>query len=267
MKSRQRTLRIMLSGILLMATLACGVYVYRYESNKKEEARIESAKEENELDKAVESSEEEAADANTSNAQAEMSEYEQSDVPQNVTETPTEAPTETPAEEQQQSQETPALDADADTTASDAVLPALDFNEGTLLSLPLSGETVIPYNMDNTVYFSTLDLYRCNPAVMIAAEIDTPVAVVANSQVASITEDAVTGTTVTMDMGNGYQAVYGQLKDVNVEQGQTVASGTVIGSVNAPTKYFTKEGSNLYFALSKDGTPLDPALYLPPETE
>ena len=41
MKSRQRTLRIMLSGILLMATLACGVYVYRYESNKKEEARIE----------------------------------------------------------------------------------------------------------------------------------------------------------------------------------------------------------------------------------
>ena len=265
MKSRQRTLRIMLSGILLMATLACGVYVYRYESNKKEEAWIESAKEEeeNELDKTVESSEEEAADANTSNAQAEMSEYEQSDVPQNVTETPTE----TPAEEQQQPQETPALDADADTTASDAVLPALDFNEGTLLSLPLSGETVIPYNMDNTVYFSTLDLYRCNPAVMIAAEIDTPVAVVANSQVASITEDAVTGTTVTMDMGNGYQAVYGQLKDVNVEQGQTVASGTVIGSVNAPTKYFTKEGSNLYFALSKDGTPLDPALYLPPETE
>lgn len=266
MKSRQRTLRIMLSGILMMATLACGVYVYRYESNKKEETRIESAKEENESDGTAELSGEEAADANTSNAQAEMSEYGQSDAQQNVTETPTEVPAETPSEEQQ-SQEAPAPDADADTTASDAVLPALDFNEGTLLSLPLSGETVIPYNMDNTVYFSTLDLYRCNPAVMIAAKIDTPVAVVANSQVASITEDAVTGTTVTMDMGNGYQAVYGQLKDVNVEQGQTVASGTVIGSVNAPTKYFTKEGSNLYFALSKDGTPLDPELYLPPETE
>lgn len=256
MKSRQRTLRIMLSGILLMATLACGVYVYRYESNKQEEARIESAKEEKAAKEAQEQ-EKLTEDANTDNAEAQV-------------------PTETPAVESQENvTETPdgtqpeadAADVDADTTASDAVLPALDFNEGTLLNLPLSGEILIPYNMDNTVYFSTLDLYRCNPAVMIAAEIDTPVAVVANSQVASIKEDAVTGTTVTMDMGNGYQAVYGQLKDVNVEEGQTVASGTVIGSVNAPTKYFTKEGTNLYFSLTKDGSPLDPSLYLPPETE
>ncbi|HIU76638.1 MAG TPA: M23 family metallopeptidase [Candidatus Pelethocola excrementipullorum] len=256
MKSRQRTLRIMLSGILLMATLACGVYVYRYESNKQEEARIESAKEEEEkAAKEAQEKEELTEDANTDNAEAQV-------------------PTETPAVESQdnvtetQTQpEADAADVDADTTASDAVLPALDFNEGTLLNLPLSGEILIPYNMDNTVYFSTLDLYRCNPAVMIAAEIDTPVAVVANSQVASIKEDAVTGTTVTMDMGNGYQAVYGQLKDVNVEEGQTVASGTVIGSINAPTKYFTKEGTNLYFSLTKDGSPLDPSLYLPPETE
>lgn len=258
MKSRQRTLRIMLSGILLMATLACGVYVYRYESNKQEEARIESAKEEEEkAAKEAQEQEKLTEDANTDNAEAQV-------------------PTETPAVESQENvTETPdgtqpeadAADVDADTTASDAVLPALDFNEGTLLNLPLSGEILIPYNMDNTVYFSTLDLYRCNPAVMIAAEIDTPVAVVANSQVASVKEDAVTGTTVTMDMGNGYQAVYGQLKDVNVEEGQTVASGTVIGSVNAPTKYFTKEGTNLYFSLTKDGSPLDPSLYLPPETE
>lgn len=260
MKSRQRTLRIMLSGILLMATLACGVYVYRYESGKKEEARIESAKEEESKKEILEQQEEElSADVNSSNAEAQM-----------PTDTPDAAQpgvTETPAEENQPAQDTPAPDADADTTASDAVLPALDFNEGTLLNLPLSGEIVIPYNMDNTVYFSTLDLYRCNPAVMIAAEIDTPVAVVANSQVVSITDDAVTGTTVTVDMGNGYQASYGQLKDVCVEQGQTIAGGTVIGSVNAPTKYFTKEGNNLYFALTKDGTPLDPSLYLPPETE
>ena len=258
MKSRQKTLRIMLSGILLMATLACGVYVYRYESDKQEEARIESAKEEEKKTEQEEREllEEQSEDANTYNAESEIPTV--TPTPQNTTETP--------EDENQANTETP-LDADADTTASDAVLPALDFNEGTLLNLPLSGEIVIPYNMDNTVYFSTLDLYRCNPAVIIAAEIDTPVAIVANSQVVSISEDPVTGTTVNMDMGNGYQAVYGQLKDVNVTEGQTVAAGTVIGAVNSPTKYFTKEGSNLYFALTKDGSPLDPSLYLPSENE
>lgn len=265
MKSRQRTLRIMLSGILLMATLACGVYAYRYESNKQEKAQIESAKKD-EQKKEDTQTEEPVQDVNTDNAEAQVPEDtqkpEQTDnVDENQpAENPVPTPTEAPAE-------TPAPDADADTTASNAVLPSLDFNEGTLLNLPLSGEIVIPYNMDNTVYFSTLDLYRCNPAVMIAAEIDTPVAVVANSQVTSITEDAVTGTTVTMDMGNGYQAVYGQLKDITVEQGQTVAAGTVIGNVNTPTKYFTNEGSNLYFAMTKDGTPIDPSLYLPSEAE
>lgn len=280
MRSRQRTLRIMLSGILLMATLACGVYVYRYESNKQAEQKMAQ---EAELEQAK-AEEKEAEEEGSKTSVYDSAEPENAGQTQEENQEETQ---QTAAAEEENTQETPAssdgaqavqeddpaagqeqpADADADTTASDAVLPALDFNEGTLLNLPLSGEIVIPYNMENTVYFPTLDQYRCNPAVMIAAETETPVAVVANSQVISVAEDAVTGTTVTMDMGNGYQAVYGQLKDVSVEQGQTVAAGTVIGKVNAPTKYFTKEGSNLYFAMTKDGAPIDPTLYLPPETE
>lgn len=239
MKSKQRTLRITLSSILLAATLACGVTLYRYESkkNKETEPEIESAQGDSEYEENTGLTEEETTDVNTGSAQADQDQTQEEILPQEEAETSAE------------------------------VLTSLDFNEGTLLNLPLSGETLIPYNMDNTVYFSTLDLYRCNPAMMIKAEVDTPVAVVANSKVLSITEDAVTGTTVTMDMGNGYQAVYGQLKDVKVELGETVAAGTVIANINTPTKYFVKEGSNLYFALTKEGTPLDPALYLPPESE
>ena len=37
---------------------------------------------------------------------------------------------------------------------------------------------------------------------------------VANGQILSITENEETGTTMTVDMGNGYQAIYGQLKDI-----------------------------------------------------
>ena len=56
-----------------------------------------------------------------------------------------------------------------------------------------------------------------------------------------------------MELGSGYQAVYGQLKDLCVEEGDTVTEGTVIGYVSAPTKYYSKEGNNLYFAMKKDG--------------
>ena len=84
-----------------------------------------------------------------------------------------------------------------------------------------------------------------------------------NGTVASIEEMSETGTTVVLDLGNGYQSVYGQLKDLNVAVGQTIPQGTILGYVNEPTKYYTEEGSNLYFAMSKDGTPIDPIQYLP----
>ena len=66
-----------------------------------------------------------------------------------------------------------------------------------------------------------------------------------------------------MELGSGYQAVYGQLKDLAVEEGQTIEKGAVIGYIASPTKYYSEEGSNLYFAMKKDGEPVDPIAYLP----
>lgn len=154
-------------------------------------------------------------------------------------------------------------------TSAQAAAPqiALDFTESTVLQSPVSGQILIPYSMDSTVYFPTLNVYKCNPSVVISAETGTSVAAVANSQVKSIVEDPQTGLTLTMDMGNGYEAVYGQLKDVTLEEGAMVEAGAVIGTVAEPTRYYTEEGSNLYFALSKDGQVLDPTMYLPPQAE
>ena len=39
--------------------------------------------------------------------------------------------------------------------------------------------------------------------------------------------NAQTGNTVTMDLGNGYEAVYGQLKEVTVQEGNYVEQGEV----------------------------------------
>ncbi len=105
--------------------------------------------------------------------------------------------------------------------------------------------------MDQTVYFPTLDQYKLSPAIAVQAVEGAPVTAAADGTVYSIEEDAQTGTTLTMELGSGYQAVYGQLKDLCVEEGDTVTEGTVIGYVSAPTKYYSKEGNNLYFAMKK----------------
>lgn len=56
----------------------------------------------------------------------------------------------------------------------------------------------------------------------------------------------------------GYQATYGQLKDIQVSEGSLIEAGTLLGYVAAPTKYYSLEGSNLYFALTCNNTPVNP---------
>jgi septal ring factor EnvC (AmiA/AmiB activator) len=72
-----------------------------------------------------------------------------------------------------------------------------------------------------------------------------------------------TGCTVTQDLGDGYTAVYGQLKEINNKVGDTVEAGQVVGYVSEPTKYYSLEGANVYFKLLKDGVPVDPETVLP----
>lgn len=123
---------------------------------------------------------------------------------------------------------------------------------------PMEGNVILNYSMDSTVYFATLDQYKYNPAVIIAGEVNDKVYSVAKGQVTDISSNEVTGCTMTVDLGDGYEAIYGQLKEPNFEVGDYVESGHVLGFVSEPTKYFSVEGSNLYFELEKDGAPVDP---------
>ena len=50
--------------------------------------------------------------------------------------------------------------------------------------------------------------------MIVSGEVGEPIGASAPGIVTNIEETAQTGTTVTMDMGNGYSAVYGQLADV-----------------------------------------------------
>ncbi len=127
---------------------------------------------------------------------------------------------------------------------------------------PVEGNVTINYSMDKTTYFSTLDQYKYNPAIIISSEIGSEVIASATGVVRDISVDAQTGTTLTLDIGNGFELVYGQLKEVPINEGETIQEGEVLGYVSEPTKYYTMEGSNLYYQVLKDGEPVNPMDYL-----
>lgn len=141
----------------------------------------------------------------------------------------------------------------------------LNFSENSPLLWPIDGNVLMSYSMDKTVYFSTLDQYRYNPAMIVSGAAGDNVIAAAPGIVKSIDESAKTGTTVTLDMGNGYECIYGQLKELQVLTGDYLEAGDVIGYLNIPTKYYSLEGCNLYFEMRKDGQPVNPMDYLAEE--
>ena len=126
------------------------------------------------------------------------------------------------------------------------------------LAYPAQGDILMHFSMDKSIYFTTLDQYRYNPAVIFSVDEGRQVYACADGKVVDIHEDAKLGLTLTLDLGDGYLATYGQLHNLAVLENNYVNEGDALGVVNAPTKYYSLEGSNLYFQLTKDGEPVNP---------
>ena len=123
--------------------------------------------------------------------------------------------------------------------------PSLQFSESDRLDWPVSGDVILNYSMDQSVYFATLDQYKYNPAMIIGGEVGETITASAAGIVTNIEETAQTGTTVSLDMGNGYTAVYGQLTDVPLSAGDYVGAGETLGVLSEPTRYYSIEGINM----------------------
>lgn len=144
--------------------------------------------------------------------------------------------------------------------AGQAVTPerTLAFSTETGILRPVAGEILMHYSMGKSIYFATLDQYKYNPAVILSAEQGTAATACSQGKVISIYDNSVTGKSLVLELGDGYQATYGQLADIKVSEGSYVDEGDILGMVAVPSKYYSQEGSNLYFALTKDGTPVNP---------
>ena len=131
-----------------------------------------------------------------------------------------------------------------------------------LWPVSVDNDILIPYSMEKAVYFETLDQYKYNPAMIISAEVGTPVVAVSAGKITKRYWDYETGWTYEMDLGGGFKAYYGQLENMQKAEDTYIIAGDILGYVANPTKYYSKEGSNLYFAMTKDGKPVYPKEFM-----
>ena len=153
---------------------------------------------------------------------------------------------------------------EADTEEAEMVGNVLNagYSSENAMSWPVRGEVIMDYSMDKTIYYPTLQEYKCNPSILIQSEEGTDVAAAFSGTVADVYHDAQLGTVVEMSLGNGYEAYYGQLENVDVAVGDAVRQGQIIGTVSTPTRFYSIEGSHLNFRVTWDGEPVDPLDYL-----
>lgn len=154
------------------------------------------------------------------------------------------------------------LAAEAGAGNSAATPLVLDFSDASKMLWPVRGNVLLDYSMDQTIYFPTLDQYKCNPGIVIQSEVSAPVAAPANARVLEVGSNEEIGNFVSMDLGNGYSAVCGQLKEVCAVEGEYLTAGQTIGYVSEPTKYYSVEGVNVFFELKHGDETLDPISYM-----
>ncbi len=129
--------------------------------------------------------------------------------------------------------------------------------------LPIQGEVLTAFSVDQLLYNETLDDWRTHDGVDIAAAEGDAVLAACAGTVSSITDDPLMGTTVVIQHGGGYTTQYSCLqKDPPVQEGDQVAAGDVIGLVGSTASAEGSMGPHLHFSVSKDGQVIDPADYV-----
>ena len=128
---------------------------------------------------------------------------------------------------------------------------------------PLDGQVVTAFSVDQLVYSETLGDWRTHDGLDIAAAAGTKVLAASGGKVISVTEDALMGTTVVLDHGDGYQTTYASLQSQpTVEAGDTVSAGQIIGAVGTTAKAESGQSPHLHFSVTKDGDAMDPEEFL-----
>jgi len=133
------------------------------------------------------------------------------------------------------------------------------FSDGDRMAWPVYGETVMPFSANALIYDPTLDQFRTNDNLRIAASEGDPVRAGAYGRVIATGRNVRQGNYVIIDHGNGWVATYGQLMDsVPVSEGDIVSSGQIIGGVGQPSIFGSANGTHVHLRIERDEVAINP---------
>ena len=128
---------------------------------------------------------------------------------------------------------------------------------------PVEGEVIKEFAKDNLIYSETLEEWITHTGIDIKADRTTIVKAVADGTVKSIKNDPRYGLTVTIEHADGYTSVYSSLLTAEfVKEGEKVTQGQTIGTVGNSAVFEVAEDNHLHFELLKDGSNINPEIYL-----
>ena len=128
---------------------------------------------------------------------------------------------------------------------------------------PVEGETVTSFSMDKLLYNETMRDWRTHDGIDIAADAGTAVVAARPGTVETVEADPIMGTTVTVRHEGKWESVYASLADMaEVEAGDEVTAGQVLGFVGETAASESALGPHLHFSVLNDGTPVDPETFL-----
>lgn len=128
---------------------------------------------------------------------------------------------------------------------------------------PVEGEVIKEFAKDNLIYSETLEEWITHTGIDIRADRTTIVKATADGTVKSIKNDPRYGLTVTIEHSNGYTSVYSSLLTAEfVKEGEKVIQGQTIGTVGNSAVFEVAEDNHLHFELLKDGSNINPEMYI-----
>lgn len=164
------------------------------------------------------------------------------------------------AKEQSETQET----GDAPTTP-DEPIDAPDEPVVNIITfvMPVDAATAIEDYTETLAYNSTLKRYEAHKAIDFFAEEGANVYAAYDGVISDVSTSLLTGTTITVNHGDGLYTVYNSLADGDrVFVGQTVRQGAKIGEVSVSNRQESALGAHLHFQVIENGESINPSRYL-----
>lgn len=130
-------------------------------------------------------------------------------------------------------------------------------------TMPVERATAVEDYTETLAYNATLKRFEAHKAIDFFAEDGAPVYAVYDGVISDVKTTLLTGTTITIDHGNGLFTVYNSLTDGDkVFVGQSVKQGAEIGTVSTSNRQEAAEGAHLHFQTVENGETINPAKYL-----